>query len=489
MPIADFRPRDTFSPPVVGLSAVTLPSLLPFLNVKDYGAKIDGVTDDTAAWQAAVTALSAGGTLLAPPGISLITDTITIANHRVRIIGAGKQASIIKFQPTAGPKAVFLFDHGMAGALAQNALIGFGFYSTDVTFQKIAVKVVDTEETEISNIQTLATQWTGATSIGIQTMGRQMANIHDVELWADKPIDIQQNPRLPGIDADHYHLWNLYLVANTNPNISVATSVVLSNTTFDGYQAWVQGTNGFVWAGTNVASSANVSFKNIRWEQQQGGAGYFFDVSGTTGVVGFRIENAQGGLGAKGIRLRTVNRPTIQDYTYLGTSVAFDIDSSVASCAWINSSAGSIGASVSVTGQDPVFATNIPADNNSPLRSTVFYCQSSNAVKSILVYGTKMWSAAGTLTSGAALSLPVTGAERSLTINLSVRTSAAAPEGATVLATMGAGGTAVFLNNTTNVALGNTPVKFCVFWQSTTTMELLNNLATSAEYVVTMFWN
>lgn len=50
---------------------------LPFVNVSaaPYNAKIDGVTDDTTAWQAALTALSSagGGVLICPPGVTIIS--------------------------------------------------------------------------------------------------------------------------------------------------------------------------------------------------------------------------------------------------------------------------------------------------------------------------------------------------------------------------------------------------------------------------------
>ncbi|RAU96880.1 hypothetical protein DQG13_20040 [Paenibacillus sp. YN15] len=51
------------------------------LNVKDFGAKGDGVTDDTAAIQAAIYALGyAGGVLYFPKGIYLISDTLNVGN-------------------------------------------------------------------------------------------------------------------------------------------------------------------------------------------------------------------------------------------------------------------------------------------------------------------------------------------------------------------------------------------------------------------------
>lgn len=64
--------------------------------VKDFGAKGDGVTDDTTAIQAAVNAAAvAGGTLYFPAGRYILTAAITWASG-VNAIGAGPRASILQ---------------------------------------------------------------------------------------------------------------------------------------------------------------------------------------------------------------------------------------------------------------------------------------------------------------------------------------------------------------------------------------------------------
>ncbi len=66
-------------------------------NVKAYGAKGDGATDDTRAIQAAVTASdkSGGGRVYFPPGHYKITSTITSVSKDTSFEGAGKGASTI----------------------------------------------------------------------------------------------------------------------------------------------------------------------------------------------------------------------------------------------------------------------------------------------------------------------------------------------------------------------------------------------------------
>lgn len=75
-----------------GSSAVTRTvesKLRDVVSVKDFGAVGNGVTDDTAAIQAAISALSSRATIYFPRGIYSVSDTIIVSGEHIEITGDG----------------------------------------------------------------------------------------------------------------------------------------------------------------------------------------------------------------------------------------------------------------------------------------------------------------------------------------------------------------------------------------------------------------
>ncbi|MEN8848701.1 MAG: glycosyl hydrolase family 28-related protein [Akkermansiaceae bacterium] len=81
-----------------------------FFDVRDYGAKGDGVTDDTASVQAAIDAIpsftkpgvSRGGVLFFPTGVYLLKSQLLISRKPISIVGEGKAHSILKWDAKRG---------------------------------------------------------------------------------------------------------------------------------------------------------------------------------------------------------------------------------------------------------------------------------------------------------------------------------------------------------------------------------------------------
>jgi len=63
----------------------------------EYGAKMDGVTDDTAAFQDALNALADGGVLDISAGTALLSAPLTVKNKSCTIHGAGPFATILRW--------------------------------------------------------------------------------------------------------------------------------------------------------------------------------------------------------------------------------------------------------------------------------------------------------------------------------------------------------------------------------------------------------
>lgn len=87
-----------------------------FINVKDYGAKGDGTTDDTAAIQAAINAAGTPGrgTVFLPAGTYRTTSKLSLPISNVGIVGAGREVSRIYSDFTGTEPAIQI--KGAAGA-------------------------------------------------------------------------------------------------------------------------------------------------------------------------------------------------------------------------------------------------------------------------------------------------------------------------------------------------------------------------------------
>lgn len=143
------------------------------LSVTDFGTVGDGVTDDTAAIQAAVDALisNGGGTLYIPKGTYKTTSEIAITADKVRITGAGRENTIIK--PATDSNCFNFQQTGGKGWGVEDLSIK---YSADGTTGS-AIYAIAASSGEISNL------FIERCFNGIQIGNSQATRIQHVEIW------------------------------------------------------------------------------------------------------------------------------------------------------------------------------------------------------------------------------------------------------------------------------------------------------------------
>lgn len=345
------------------------------VSVKDFGAKGDGVTDDTLAIQAAIDSFTTGnGAVFFPVGSYRVTNTITVSKNRIHLRGSGSLASQIIYAPTANGSCLRL--SAGASVLFQGSVTGLSFYSFDSTYTKTAIEIVDTSGYLIEDIVVGgsivavpgSTFWSGgAGSRGIWVRGREAAKLSRLYMYADKPIQISTNPNF-SISIDHFHFQDTYLGAANNPCVTIDTGVNLTNVTFDGYNAWVLGTDGLYWVDTtSTGVSQTLALRGIRWEQGQSAASWCVRIEHNTNLQGLTIEECQGGFERNGYRLRKVLNLRIANNINTGGAgrTVLDVDSTIPTftlqeCLWQAASSASIAHDSIYTVASPTANTPLP---------------------------------------------------------------------------------------------------------------------------------
>ena len=169
----------------------------PVHNVKGYGAKGDGVTDDTAAIQAAVDAAEAagGGIVFFPNGTYLTSSTLTVESSNVHLVGAGKSSTLINY--TGSAVAVQVGD-GIINA--QNVQIS-NLYINDSGTGTIGIYTTTAKPG--LNIQHVRVQ-------GFSTAGIQMGDGSDYVTTAGSCYDIQVQDCAIGFWLRKVNVFTLY---------------------------------------------------------------------------------------------------------------------------------------------------------------------------------------------------------------------------------------------------------------------------------------
>jgi hypothetical protein len=388
VPVALYNAEDAYAADIIflqagaGAVARTVESKLrDTVSVKDFGAVGNGVADDTAAIQAAIDSFASGnGTVYFPTGSYKVSSTITVSKNRIHLTGAGSWAAQIVFAPTASTTCIKL--SAGAAVLFQGSVTGLSFYSTDSTYTKTAIEIIDTSGYLIDDIVVGgsivavpgSTFWSGGPgdgSRGIWIKGREACKLSRLYIYADKPIEISQNPNST-ISIDHFHFQDTYLGAVKNC-VLINDGVNLTNVTFDGYNAWVLGTNGLYWVDTTTAGvSQTLVLRNVRWEQGLSSSAWCVRIEHNSNLQGLTIEDCQGGFERNGYRFRKVVGLRIANNINTGGAgrTVLDVDTTVptftlSECLWQTGATASLAHNV-------VYATTLAA-NNAPLPTSAVY--------------------------------------------------------------------------------------------------------------------
>jgi hypothetical protein len=439
------------------------------LNVRDFGARGDGMVDDTAAFRRAIAAGGmAGRTILFPAGTYRITDTVPITEHRTHLRGEDIYTTRILFSPQ-GERACFAFEKP-GSVLYQCSVQNIAFIGEGM-MKKTAIRAVDTSEFVIRHV--VVHKWRGNTSIGFQLHGRELTVIDCAEVFADRPISIEKNPHI-GIDCDHLHMSNLYLSPQKpdEPCVAVGADLAVTSFIIDGYNAFVGGKSAVRALGGR--NSFYWNFSNIRYEQGSDATGYAFDI---TGVRTVHISGTQAGTATHGFRFRDSSQITLTNCTYENSSgkTALDANSSVDHIYLCNThfKAGSVEA---LEGIEEIFSIGT-GDGIRGLAHHRWLQRTSRNDQVVRIHGTTHWQKSITLRAGARdrfiLPLPGLFTQGVLTITAYSQTDGIHEGGTYALSSSGV----VRLAGTAQLGVGNLPNHLTVFFENRNTISLLNQLA------------
>ena len=264
------------------------------LNVKGFGAKGDGITDDTAKISEAIVQLNSAmyQTLYFPPGQYLVTAGALppITQSNISVIGAGSGATRILVTGSGVGLQIGLTppittsDYVYSPKLEGLAIVKTG--SGTVT----ALKLVGPEFGRFRDL-TLYTGYDSPTGdIGLDLYGKSENSFTDIWCQSDTPMRLNTATVVAGdgVDQTNFHNLTLYSMRNLEPLILVTPGTAVGNLSFTGTQTWIGGNAGFYMVDpAPTGNSGAITFDNIRREDNVSVVG--------TRASGFSIHTDLGG--------------------------------------------------------------------------------------------------------------------------------------------------------------------------------------------------
>lgn len=191
------------------------------LDVRDWGARIDGASDDTGAWEEAVAeANTLGQVIYFPSGRSILKRGLVFTSNGTGIVGDGGWSSGFIFQPTVASTSAVKFS-GAAATLLHCVLRHCGFQSPGgQDMAKQAVEIYNCRNFLLEGVR--INPWTRNTAstnaIGLWIRGRDFIHVRDLYVNADLPVFLDENDKNSLTDLDSASFEKCYLQSTTSPN-------------------------------------------------------------------------------------------------------------------------------------------------------------------------------------------------------------------------------------------------------------------------------
>ena len=367
------------------------------VDVKWFGVTALGTGNQAPAINYVLSVMGANCTILFSRGVYRTEEEILNIYDRVNLVGEGTHVTRILFMPNADASCI-TFKKTPGSPVNQSSVKNLNLWSDDSTYVKVGLDLYDTSICEFSNISiggsvvfSSGGYWRDtatASSIGINTHGRDTTVFDRIHCYADKPIVI--SPLLSSgiqISADHFNFNNLYLSAAQNPLITVQAGCVLTQVSFTGYQAWVGGTDGFYWVDATTPGVSNgLYFANVRREGSTDPTKYAFQINPASGLQGLTFIGGQAGV-CKGFYLRNCQNVLFDNFYYTDNSrEALNVDASVypitcQSAYWQTGSTASITGLVAVLNSPNAITMPVITDGIYTLASVISYNYEVNATQ------------------------------------------------------------------------------------------------------------
>jgi hypothetical protein len=202
-----------------------------FTNVKDYGAKGDGVTNDTTAINNAITALPTGGTLYFPAGNYIIGGAGVSLTKSMVIKGAGRDST------TLTSSLAYMFPIVVVGGPIELRIEGLAFSGTTSAVLRVSGTVV-------TSIDVSKCRFIGYTGNAIEDLGVRghvyENNFEGQGTAVGTAVYVDYGPHKLSIHDNTFRagLRGIYCI-NSN---AAAKDVSIKNNTFDGQWCYLKST-------------------------------------------------------------------------------------------------------------------------------------------------------------------------------------------------------------------------------------------------------